>query len=94
MKSILLLLLDLVMVSITHIPSKIGEVLFLKQMGVDPDGPMVVIIATGSEVRGFKPSRRRWNFQGVKNPSMTSSGREVEPWVPCRRFTVLEEPQA
>ena len=27
---------------------------------VDPGGPVVIILATGSEVRGFKPGRGRW----------------------------------
>ena len=26
-------------------------------------------------------------FSGRKNPEYTSFGREVKPWVPCRRFT-------
>ena len=30
--------------------------------GVDPDGPMVIILATGSEVHGFIPGRGRWIF--------------------------------
>ena len=36
---------------------------------------------------GFKPGQGRWFFQSVKILSMTSFGREVKPWVPCRRFT-------
>ena len=32
-------------------------------------------------------------FQSAKNLSMTSFGREVKPWVPCRRFTPRKEPQ-
>ena len=53
---------------------------------VDPAGPVVTILATGYEVRGFKPGRCRWIFQSVKILSMTSFGREVKPWNPCRRF--------
>ena len=34
---------------------------------VDPVGP-AVILATGSEVRGFKPGRSRWIFSERKNP--------------------------
>ena len=34
---------------------------------VDPGGPMVIILATGSAVRGFKPGRGRWMFSERKN---------------------------
>ena len=55
---------------------------------VDPGGPVVIILASGSEVRVFDPGRGRWIFSEGKIMSMTSFGREVKPWVPCRRFTV------
>ena len=35
---------------------------------VDPGGPAVIILVTGSEVRGFKPGRGRWIFSERKNP--------------------------
>ena len=35
---------------------------------VDPGGPVVIILATGSEVRGFKPGRGQWIFLERKNP--------------------------
>ena len=35
---------------------------------VDPGGPVVIILATGSEVREFKPGRGRWIFSERKNP--------------------------
>ena len=35
---------------------------------VDPDGPVVIILASGSEVRGFDPGRGRWIFSECKNP--------------------------
>ena len=35
---------------------------------VDPDGPVVIILASGSEVRGFDPGRGRWIFSERKNP--------------------------
>ena len=58
---------------------------------VDPGSTVVIILANGSEVRGFKPGRGRWIFlQSVKILSMTSFGREVKPWVPRRRFTELK----
>ena len=33
----------------------------------DPGGPVVIILATGSEVRGFKPGQGRWIFSENKN---------------------------
>ena len=33
---------------------------------VDPGGPVVIILASGSEVRGFDPDHGRWIFQSVK----------------------------
>ena len=35
---------------------------------VDPGGPVVMMLTTGSEVRGFKPGRGRWIFSERKNP--------------------------
>ena len=35
---------------------------------VDLGGRVVIILATGSEVRRFKPGRGRWIFSGRKNP--------------------------
>ena len=35
---------------------------------VDPGGLGVVILASGSEVRGFDPGRGRWIFSECKNP--------------------------
>ena len=34
---------------------------------VDPGGPVVIILASGSEVRGFDPGRGRWIFSERKN---------------------------
>ena len=34
---------------------------------VDPGGPLVIILASGSEVRGFDPGRGRWIFSERKN---------------------------
>ena len=36
---------------------------------VDPGGPVVIILASGSEVRGFDPGRDRWIFSERKNPA-------------------------
>ena len=44
----------------------------------------------GTQVRGFKPDRSRWIFQGEKIPSTPSFGGEVKPYVPCRRFTTCK----
>ena len=35
---------------------------------VDPGGPVVIILDSGSEIRGFDPSRGRWIFSERKNP--------------------------
>ena len=41
----------------------------MSQMTVfDPGGPVLIILATGSEVRGFNPARGRWIFSERKNP--------------------------
>ena len=31
-------------------------------------GPVVIVLATGSEARGFKPGRGQWIFSERKNP--------------------------
>ena len=45
------------------------------------------VLAFGTQIRGFKPGRRRRIFQGEKILSTPSFGGEVKPSVPCRRFT-------
>jgi hypothetical protein len=40
-----------------------------------------IVLAFGTQVRGFKPGRSRWIFKGEK-----IFGGEVKPSVPCRRF--------
>ena len=35
---------------------------------VDPGGPVVIILASGSEVRVFDSGRGRWIFLELKNP--------------------------
>ena len=40
----------------------------IKTIQVDPGGPVVIILATGSEVRGMKPGRGRWIYSERKNP--------------------------
>ena len=47
---------------------------------IDPGGPLVIIIATESEVAGSNPAVVHGFFESVKFLSMTSFGREVKPW--------------
>ena len=42
--------------------------LTISKQVVDAGGPMVIILATGPEVRVFKPGRSRWIFSERKNP--------------------------
>jgi hypothetical protein len=46
----------------------------------------VSVLASGTQVRGFKPGRSRRIFKNGKILSTPSFGREVKPWFPCRRF--------
>ena len=48
------------------------------------------VLAFGTQVRGFKFGRSRRIFQVVKIPSTPSFGREVKPFVLCRRFTACK----
>ena len=36
--------------------------------GDDPGGPVVIILVSGSEIRGFDPGRGRWIISESKNP--------------------------
>ena len=54
---------------------------------VDLGGPVVIILAPGSEVRGFKPGRGRWTFSEHKNPECDFLRKGTKPWAPRRRFT-------
>jgi hypothetical protein len=53
-------------------------------------GLVVRMLASGIQVRGFKPGRSRPIFQGEKILSMPSFGVEVKPSVPCRMRHVKE----
>ena len=55
---------------------------------------MVIILASGSRFAGSIPAVVHGFFQSVKILSLTSFGRELMPWVPCRRFTARKKPQA
>jgi hypothetical protein len=46
--------------------------------------------ASGTQVRGFKPARSHRIFKGGKILSTPSFGREVKPWIPCRRFAACK----
>ena len=39
---------------------------------VDPGGPVVIMLASGSKVRGIDPGRGRWIFSESKNPEYDS----------------------
>ena len=47
------------------------------------------MLVFGTQVRGFKPGRSRWIFQGEKILNTPSFGGEVKPSVP-RRFTACK----
>ena len=53
-------------------------------------GIVVSMLASGTQVCGFKPGRSRWIFTGVKIPSMPSSGGEVKESVPCPSFAACQ----
>ena len=53
-------------------------------------GLVVSMLASGTQVCGFKPGRSRWNFTDVKILSMPSSGGEVKESVPCPSFAACK----
>jgi hypothetical protein len=50
----------------------------------------VSVLASGTQVRGFKLGRSRRIFKGGKFLSTLSFGREVKPWVPWRSFAACK----
>ena len=48
------------------------------------------MLAFGIQVRGVKPCRSRWIFQGEKILSTPSFWREIKPFVPCRIFAACK----
>jgi hypothetical protein len=46
---------------------------------------MIIVLAIGPKVRGFKPGRERYILRAIKLLSTTFFGREVKPSVPCRK---------
>ena len=58
---------------------------------IDGFGGLVVsMLASGTQVFGFKPGRSRWIFTGVKILSMPSYGGEVKESVPCPSFAACK----
>jgi hypothetical protein len=55
-------------------------------------GLVVSMLASGTQGRGFKPSRSRWIFTDVKILSMPSSGGEVKESVPVPALQHVKEP--
>ena len=53
-------------------------------------GLVVIMLASGTQVCGFKSGRSRWIFAGVKILSMPSSGGEVKESVPCPIFVACK----
>ena len=53
-------------------------------------GLVVSMLASGTQVRGFKPGRSRWIFTDVKILSMPSSGGEIKESVPCPSFAAYK----
>ena len=65
------------------------------QFDVDPGGPLVIILITGSEVRGFKPGRGSWILSERKNPGcdFLPEGKKSR-WSRVVDLRHLKEPQA
>ena len=60
-------------------------------LGPDGFGGLVVsMLASGTQVCGFKPGRSRWIFTDVKILSMPSSRGEVKESVPCHSFVACQ----
>ena len=53
-------------------------------------GLLVSMLASGTQVCGFKPGRSRWIFTDVKILSMPSSGGEVKASVQCPSFVACK----
>jgi hypothetical protein len=55
--------------------------LYTKERTVVLGGVVVVVLATGPNVRGFEPGRGQYIFKGIRSTS--SYGGEVKPSNPC-----------
>jgi hypothetical protein len=52
---------------------------------------VVIVLAIGPKVRGFKPGQGRWTFKGNKMRNMTSFGGEVNPSASCKILRHVRE---
>ena len=76
-------------IDITYVEIRIRGVL----LSDCPDGfggLVVSMMASGSQVSGFKPGRSRWIFTDVNILSMPSSGGEVKESVPFPSFSACK----
>ena len=70
--------------------NKIGKIFTSRSDGFG--GLVVSMLASGTQVCGFKPGRSRWIYTGVKILSKPSSGGEVKESVPCPSFAACKKP--
>jgi hypothetical protein len=54
-------------------------------------GLVVIMLAFGTQDRGFAPGRSRRIFSGENILSMPSFGKEVKPFAPYRRFARMSK---
>jgi hypothetical protein len=74
---------------LAHVPQYTHTYTFVC-MTSDFSGLVVSMLASGTQVCGFKPGWSRRIFQAKKILSMPSFGREVKPSVPCRSFAACK----
>ena len=56
----------------------------------NPVVPWLLYLPLETRLAGSYPAGVNGFFQSIKIVNMTSFGREVKPWVPCRRFIARE----
>ena len=61
---IIIIIIIIAIVVIFHLRMKRPGTFFF----VDPGGPVIIILASGSKVRGFDPGQGPWIFSERKNP--------------------------
>jgi hypothetical protein len=78
------------MSSISMVSIEIGS--WAKQISQNSGfgGLVVSMLASGTQVRGFKPWPKPSDFSGEKILSMSSFGGEVKPSVPCLSFAACK----
>ena len=62
--------------------------------GVDPGGPVVIILSSGSEIRGFNHGQGRWIFSERKNPECDFLRKGSKAVGPVIDLWHVKEPQA